>query len=1286
MNENRMSQAPCGRAARFLPLFLAVLLLGAGTGVWAAEPRAYEKSMYPPEDSPEGLPPNVLLLLDIGSGMTFTPEGTLPQGKNVEIDGQTVTPAQMLKDCTYGAGARPYTGQDGNEVTWGGFRYGRDLDNGNNKIGDPDCYYTPYDGTYPENGVEGAAKPNKPYFLTFRDSGYHVNLPPGVRVGDVVTGYPGSPYPSQNFSPSEDIYKQLVPNDSRLYIMKLVLWRLTSPENADLFSRMSVAMATSYQEENLETARNRADFYKVAPWDKDEKFKYGKGPRWSTGTYDAYNHSQRSLSGILRQFYDFSVGTSEWRRINRAILKVPFDRFYDDTQKATPHLTAFRRYIDGIENPYGSTTNNNNNNKRWNPELFADGKTPLATSIEARNHHQNNDDGKDTKKIRLICYAPRYRYYGNNKFLNLREYDVSSGGMGQTLKAGQAAGSVIDFFSPLEGTGNLNGLKFQGNEGFFPVTGPCQPNWLIVFTAGNDATGADYTAADAALNLYKKTLKMRGRRWDKGQGRWLEKEYDMRQGVRTLVVGFVDPTAPKAEALREDLRKVAAAGQPRKDASGNWVPSTGDPSIQPFFANNASELLKALTNAFRQVDSDAKASGAPLIQGDPMGGEEGLIFGASYEPRRYDVWEAKFQCSSLDIKTGKTVGPLWEAGRLMQAKGSGRNLWAWRGSALVALSALDAAGLSLTGDAQSYAEDFKRWLTLGYSSGERPRIPLGDMQHSNFVPVPRDKTVYIQTNRGFLHALDMETGQERWGFVPPNVLSRLRSMKFNPLLNWAWYGGDGKTTPRAIALDLLDGLMTSRNVSFQDNAEHRVMIGTLGRGGCGLYAMDVTSSDAGPKMLWALENNSSYHGGTLQKNLTAWGGLSAADAEDYADLGLTFQAAAFTKLKDGSFLCLLPGGVGLSLGEDPQDKQGKVLFALDPETGRVKKKWSALSSGESLGMAAAPVTYIEKDGGLAEFFTADSEGRVLHCETEGGVAGWGLKSPFRLVTVRPKQDVAAAADANVSEDLGVAISKALCVVKTRTGRWVFGGTGDLEAPDLSGGSYRTRVNPQQFLFGLKLEPGMTGLKTKDLREWTYFKDKLTPAYSGVEFSEEEEEKHLVQTGDKGWYLRLRPAVTESGDSSRGWGAEFMTTSPYLFGGSMIVTTFIPRLASTSCDIGMGDAKLYMFDPETGKSDFDGKEYGATNKGHSLTFHNVRFTGITAVGDRVYLGARQLEAGATEGAAAALRSSGVDANSSADGTLLNFKKKIKGSQAKLPFELGSYIRYWRETVSGDAVAY
>jgi hypothetical protein len=40
----------------------------------------------------------------------------------------------------------------------------------------------------------------------------------------------------------------LVPNDSRLYKMKLVLWRLTDQKNSSIFSRMNVAVAISYQD------------------------------------------------------------------------------------------------------------------------------------------------------------------------------------------------------------------------------------------------------------------------------------------------------------------------------------------------------------------------------------------------------------------------------------------------------------------------------------------------------------------------------------------------------------------------------------------------------------------------------------------------------------------------------------------------------------------------------------------------------------------------------------------------------------------------------------------------------------------------------------------------------------------------------------------------------------------------------------------------------------------------------------------------------------------------------
>ncbi len=84
---------------------------------------------------------------------------------------------------------------------------------------------------------------------------------------------------------------------------------------------------------------------------------------------------------------------------------------------------------------------------------------------------------------------------------------------------------------------------------------------------------------------------------------------------------------------------------------------------------------------------------------------------------------------------------------------------------------------------------------------------------------------------------------------------------------------------------------------------------------------------------------------------------------------------------------------------------------------------------------------------------------------DGGASDdWGLRARSAS-SVRPKQDVAAAADANVSE---VAIPKAFCVVTAKTGRWLFGDRG----PGGTGPErreHRTR-NPQQFLFRLKLEP------------------------------------------------------------------------------------------------------------------------------------------------------------------------------------------------------------------------
>ena len=93
-------------------------------------------------------------------------------------------------------------------------------------------------------------------------------------------------------------------------------------------------------------------------------------------------------------------------------------------------------------------------------------------------------------------------------------------------------------------------------------------------------------------------------------------------------------------------------------------------------------------------------------------------------------------------------------------------------------------------------------------------------------------------------------------------------------------------------------------------------------------------------------------------------------------------------------------------------------------------------------MAIAPVTYLEdsETKHTTGFYTADSEGNVMYCDTTEPVGDWSLKSVFQLRTT---------SDAIVPDE-PVAIPHALLVAETSAqAQWVFGGTADLMAPDTS---------------------------------------------------------------------------------------------------------------------------------------------------------------------------------------------------------------------------------------------
>lgn len=117
----------------------------------------------------------------------------------------------------------------------------------------------------------------------------------------------------------------------------------------------------------------------------------------------------------------------------------------------------------------------------------------------------------------------------------------------------------------------------------------------------------------------------------------------------------------------------------------------------------------------------------------------------------------------------------------------------------------------------------------------------------------RPTILYVQSNAGMVHGFnDITTetgigGAERFAFIPPNVLAsgRLRGLKWDDI---SQRFDTNSTTPRY----LLDGPIIAEDV-FVDGQYRTFLMGLLGLGGAGLYVLDVTNPDA-PSFQWAVEN------------------------------------------------------------------------------------------------------------------------------------------------------------------------------------------------------------------------------------------------------------------------------------------------------------------------------------------------------------------------------------------------------------------------------------------------
>lgn len=1367
---------------------------------------SFYKIDYKPEDEvSKSLPPNVMFLLDTSTAMTFTVDGVMPN----MTDGRSLLKrAEMLKDSTYGHGMRPplfagvettritsgYTARDSNKKVGSAdsySRYGRDLDPSNNVIGSADCYYT--------------SDPERPFLLTFRnrhlahrdnwiDSTGDLNVPDRSNLarGTVVGGIPTEEeinealaswnaikrYVPRKYVKNDDGYwvpnsyrkhvpvdianQHLVPNDSRMYKMKLALWRITDQSNANMLYRMNIGVAITYQDISSDdnaisvATKNAAqgsvegerEYYGAT-----KIFKYGNAAPYITGedvntdsrdihenyTDNAYM-SQRTKRGVLVELYHSrEPGDNLWNALSRSIMYVPFDKFYVMDKFGyiykTEKLDNFRDYIRGYES-YKESINNNDGKKvnfQAKPvkdEFFASSLTLLSTAIYGGRdsseggkfpYHKGkrvSNTGYSPTNEPMIQFAVTFRDRAGSTISNDIYLDPSTSLEG--LPTGQAIGSVLDFFNPPDTTGanGLDGVKFADESiGFFPVTGSCQSNWLIVFCAGNDVV-KDYSPAEAVRRLFNSTRIMRGRR-KIGSG-WVGQEYEMDSGVRTLVVGFINPNSTEPEVIKvsEDLKEMAQAGDPIYTKEGYYI---DNPDAKPEIASDVPSLIRAFNNVLKRINVDRMGSSTvslpPVIDNitDPS---SRVVFGAAYRINNLDQWTGWL---GKYVLRGNTSSEQWEANRLMIDNRFNRKLFTYKNDTTSA-SVVEVNSSVLSGIVSSDSQTFSDWLLdYGYDPKTGDSIDsvgiLGDMVNSGITVVgkpkhkdlakdglisKRDAIVYVQTNRGVLHALNYMNGYEKWGFIPPNIFQyKLKNMKYD---GDGWIRGNGPMDVKSNPMVLLDGMLIARDCENENSPTRTLLTGYLGHGGNGFYTMDITDGGSAPVFEWAIENARHKESGPFYADdyVKRWGKAEASSGNyDYTDLGFTIVPGVYFNPANDErdTIGVLPGGLGYKLGAD---SQGKAFYFFKPTDGSIIDKIDTSSFGKSnfdapsnrsLGMGVSPILFHENAKKAIAFYTADSEGNIIKCDMENiKISNWKLKSIFQLRTLgfEYENNVADKPDA----DLPMAIPRKMILAKARSGHtWLFGGTSDLDAPGSDTLDSRKLTNKEQFIFGLNVKNilefgevniGITpakaissiNLKTGEsyMRNMTYYADNLPVKYGNYgrnyRYSDEVGVNHGMD--DYGWILRLRPKFGET-------DAEYLSADPYLMNDVLYIATFIPYLSNISeeaCnDIGVG--KLYALDPSTGLSVMRDKP--------AITLENVKLVGISGnrYTNRLVLSVKELSAGAAGREIFGNFSNAFDISSNR--TLFEV-----GAPGGIPYDPNSndpehnferllpHIQYWRES--------
>ncbi len=554
--------------------------------------------------------------------------------------------------------------------------------------------------------------------------------------------------------------------------------------------------------------------------------------------------------------------------------------------------------------------------------------------------------------------------------------------------------------------------KIDGDPVYIsPILNECQKNYMVVVTDGGatgrvniplaeELIGSSCVWADKRANTCGVELAEYMTTTD------LSTEIPGVNTVSTYTVGF--------NTRLEPLKDMAAAGNGKYFESGS-----------------ADELAATLTAVLNEASLPAITFAAPSVSVDPdtLFSNRNDIYLSVFEPSLNPVWSGNLKgywydgvlkdysvprISAIDSSSGLIRGDAksqWSTvpdGNTIASGGAAEKIknteqrWIVTNNPHGPTQLLDdknrittelitATELGLpdrilqleVDDAQSLINwtnglDERDWDEDGITDENRRQY--GDPLHSNPIVITYgkntsdtyDSVVYFGTNEGFLHAVDTNSGEDIFSFVPWDLLDILKHAYVNMPYAKKLYGMDGYLTTWINDTD---------NNGFIDNSkDFAYLLAGMRRGGRDYHALDVSNKES-PVYLWKIT------GGT----------------GEFKELGQTWSKMIHGKMRHpdtGKLTDVLVFSGGYDDRQDDvtvttTDEQGRAIYIVEAETGNLV--WNAGLTDAALNFpemqysfpASPAVVDINGDGLFDQIYAGDMGGQIWRFDfpVDGEISG-----------------------------------------------------------------------------------------------------------------------------------------------------------------------------------------------------------------------------------------------------------------------------------------------------------